>query len=127
MAGFTNPLYEADSGNVYFARIEENTIILAIYGAPPAGPATEQMTVLMSKSQRSFGVHARGLSMKRTVGTEAPAGNTFGYVTDTAVYKFAAIGTPDVYNDNAHYPKDTVVSLKGGNWKVVGRVSEAVN
>lgn len=126
MAGFETLKYGADSANVFFCRIESNDSVLAVYGAEPTADATENMTVFNSQSRRGFGVHARGIIFKRTVGEDNNGGNVFAYVEDSQAYKFCAVGTPGAYNNQAHYPRGTILNFKGTDFEAVSRVGEKV-
>lgn len=54
---FTNTFYEADSGDVFRIRVEDE--LLPLVGAPPAGPATTPLYVKVSKTNREFGIRPR--------------------------------------------------------------------
>jgi hypothetical protein len=51
--------YEADSGNIYYARTDDSEALAAIRGTEPTGNVTESMTFRVSKNTKEVGCKPR--------------------------------------------------------------------
>lgn len=86
---FVDSKYETDDSVIMLIRMttEEN----AVAGTEPAGDVDLNAHAYASGSRQRFGVHARGLSLKRTVGT---APDTFNKYTFLALRSAADLAAP---------------------------------
>lgn len=84
---FTNSKYQADSGDIFKIRLDDDT--LAVAGTPPTGAETTPLYVKVSKTNREFGLRPR-LGVYVFVET-APSGR------ELKVYKRVPFLTPAAF------------------------------
>ncbi|AXH78949.1 MAG: hypothetical protein [Circular genetic element sp.] len=113
MANFVDKKYESDNlGAVIQVRMSDAEG--AAYTGEPAAARDSSLHAFNGGSKRKFGVHARGLKLKRTTGT-AP---------DLRVrYSFIPVGTVTAY-DAATI--DSTVTIGGVAWTVDEKIPETV-
>lgn len=131
MAGFTKKKYQADSGNIYYVRLDSRNDVLAVAGAEPGGAVTEDMTLVVSRSSRSFGLHPRYAVFSRPLGgglgqgtntEEDPLTNDeLGYVTEGKAYKYVPILTEAAATA---LTTNTTINLSGVTFTWVRNVKE---
>jgi hypothetical protein len=107
-----NAFYEMDNGEI--ATIRLSAAYLAEAGTPPAGPATTNLKVKVSKTNREFGIRPRGVRLGR-VQTSGPLTKTF--------YGFLPVLTAAAWNSSA-YDKGTIITLNGVAWQAGDREGE---
>ena len=90
MAGTQRIKYATDSGSVFYVIVDEATGIDEVIGDPPAGAATEAMTIRVTRNTKEVGIRPRYVLLGRTIGT---AGESNCLVQTGMRYKKVAIPT----------------------------------
>lgn len=113
MANFVDKKYESDSLSAVI-QVRMSDAEAAAYTGEPSAARDSSLHAFNGGSKRKFGVHARGLKLKRTTGT-AP---------DVRVrYSFIPVGTVAVYDSTEI---DATVTIGGVAWTVDAKIPETV-
>lgn len=112
MAFFEGGKYEANNGDIYTIRVEETRYAAA--GAAPAGNADQAESVIVGKSNNSFGLRPRGVRLVRTVGT---APNTFKKYGFLPVLLASEWGT-------GNFVRGGTITIAGTIWTVNSLIPE---
>jgi len=113
---FKDYKYGLDSGSIVFVRVDDE--LEGKMGTAPEGAATIQMHAIINGSRkREFGIHPRGVSLSRTLGT---APNQF------KKYKFIPVLTSTAFSGEG-FSKGAVIQISSVDWTVVDQVSEETN
>lgn len=107
---FVTTKYEDDQGLIHPIRVQPEGA--AINGTPPAGNIDTNVSAQVGGSRRSYGCHARGVRLVRTVGT---APNTFKR------YNFYPVLTPTAFGS---ITKGQEFTIDGTAWTVQDTVNE---
>lgn len=107
---FQSTKYEDNQGIIHPIRVQPEGA--AINGTPPAGAIDSNVSAQVGGSRRSYGCHARGVRLVRTVGT---APNTFKR------YNFYPVLTATAWNAIA---KGATFTIDGVEWTVQDTVPE---
>jgi hypothetical protein len=116
---FSNSKYESNSGRVYFAKVQPETLALDIGGSTndaPAGAIDQEVSAKMNGSRREIGVNARSVSLSWT------ASPPTGYDANGVVR--VPIMTPTFFDSITRGATGTYL---GAAVEVVGKSPEAVN
>ena len=97
MADIEKKKYITDKGNIFNVKMDDFDAVQTVAGEQPAGEETESMTILISKSNREFGIRPRLAIYGRPLG--APNEEGARYVNQSTAYKRIAVLTPDRYNE----------------------------
>lgn len=112
MSSFVDVRYEMDTGDIALTRMRP--VEAAVAGTPPTAAVTLGLHAYNTVSRRRFGVHTRGVRLKRVSGV-APDQRTR--------YAFLAVVTPADF-DTPAYANNAVIAIDGVDWTVTSRVSE---
>lgn len=123
MADFERKKYESDRGNVFYCRMDNYSAVQTVAGSEPEGEVTEELTILVSKTDGEFGIRPRLAIYKRPLGEANTDGDR--YVKQGAAYKRVAILTPARYVElDADTAPDIVIG--GITFKYNGKLQEQV-
>jgi hypothetical protein len=117
---FDNSKYESNSGVIYFAKVQPETLAATIGGtanAEPAGSVTGEPSAKMSGGRREIGVIARRVSVAWDDGG-APAGYEDGSSVSIPIM------TPTLFDSIS---RGDAVSYNGGSGTVSGKTPEVIN
>ena len=112
MAKFSDLKYEMNQGTIILIRLGTDEAAQA--GTPPAGALDLGFHAYQSVSRRRFGVQARGVSLKREVGTGADTANK---------YTFLPVLTPAEFATPA-YAEGATITIGTTAWTVVDQIPE---
>lgn len=112
MAVFTDTLYTANSGLIHKIRLSPESAAAA--GTPPAGPATSDIIVKVSKANAEFGIRPRNVRLSRTVGTGATAFRE---------YKTLPVLTPTDFASPT-FAIGATITIGGVTWTIIVRNEE---
>ena len=113
--------YEANSGNIFYARTDSDNELAVIRGAEPAGNNTEYLTFRVTKNAGEVGCRPRTAVLVRQI-TNPSAG-------DSCVDNNGSRKKEVVVLTKAHYDAlatGTAVTVNGENYKVSGKRQEVM-
>lgn len=64
---FVNSKYEADNGDIYFVRVQPETLALTVNATAntaPTDPIDQQVSAKVSKTRREIGIGCRGVGLR---------------------------------------------------------------
>ncbi len=123
MADFEIVKYQTDKGNIFNCRMDSFDAVQTVAGDEPAGAVTENLTILVSKSDREFGIRPRLAIYGRPLGQDNVPGDR--YVRAGTAYKRVAILTAERFNA---LNKDTApnIVIGGVTFAFKSKMSERV-
>lgn len=109
---FVNSKYELDDNSICSIRVQPET--LTAVGGAPTGATTLDGFARVGGSRRTYGIHARGIRLVRTIGTG-----------DTAArrYNFLPVLTQTAY---ATFTIGETVNYGGVDWTISSKVPEKI-
>ena len=112
MPAYINGLYESNSGEKHPIRLSPDYFAAA--GAPPAEPATSDINVKVSKTNKEFGIRPRRVRLARIVGTG-----------DESFRKYAtlAVLTPTAFASDA-FAKGATITIGDNDYEIVAKQEE---
>lgn len=113
---FVDAKYE--TGSTAIVSIRTDTELTGLMGTPPAGDVDLNIHAIVNGNRsREFGVHPRGVTLSRTIGT---APDTF------KKYKFLPVLTATALT-GAGFTIGTEITIGATAWTVTDQVSESLN
>lgn len=114
MANFVDRKYESDLlGLIIQVRMGDGEA--AVYGTEPTAAKDSSLHAFNGGSKRKFGVHARGLILKRTTGTVPDLVVKRSFIPSPTVAAFDAVDL------------DSTLTISGNAWTVERKQSETVS
>jgi len=107
--GFTDRAYDSDQGSTCLIRQSEDEVTAS--GAA-GGEVDANFHVYSSGSRRRFGLHARGVSLSRSVGEEGDTATKSGFLAYPTVAAYDAVDIGDT------------VTIGEVTWTVAAKVPE---
>jgi len=113
---FENTKYETGNGSVVFLRTDRE--LNGLMGTPPTGDPTINIHGLVNGNRsREFGVHPRGVTLSRTVGTGD---------SESKKYKFLPVLTQNDLDTGTFQIGDSI-TISTVAWEVSDQVQESLN
>lgn len=109
---FSVSKYLSDKGGIHPIRIQPEGS--PANGTPPAGAVDEDISAKVGGSRRTYGLHARGVRLVRSIGTGDDQANR---------YNFYPVLTPTHF---ATLNRGGTLTIDGVAWTISGKVNEVV-
>lgn len=104
--------YLSDAGDIHPIRIQPEGS--AANGTPPAGAIDNSISAQVGGSRRTYGLHARGVRLVRSIGSGDTAANR---------YNFYPVLTPTHF---ASLNRGGTLTIDAVEWTISGKVNEVV-
>lgn len=104
--------YQADNDAIHAIRM--SSARLAVAGAQPAGNVDSDINVKISKSNRSYGIRPRGVTLTRPINPTED---------DKIRRTFLPVLTPTAF-EAAGFQKGATITIGGTQWRVTARLNE---